>query len=251
MSLPRIDLPHYTFKLPSTGEDVTFRPFTVKERKLLLIAMEDTKDENAIMAAVRQVATNCIIHGPSVDKFAPFDLEYFFLQLRARSIGETVELKYVCRNKIKSTDKGIGLETETECGAPIGVTYNILDTKIITNPDHVKKLSFENGLGVMMKYPTLASPSLNAKTGEPTDLAFDMIAECVDYVWDKNKIYHAKDSTKEEMVEFIESLPEPDFKKIENFFDTMPYVQDTLKIDCGKCGYHHTITLEGLTSFFE
>lgn len=246
MSLPRIDLPRYTFDLPSTGQEVKFRPFTVKERKILLIALE-AKDEQSMVTAVKQIAENCMIEGPLVKDFTTFDLEYFFLQLKARSIGEITKLKYVCKNIIKT--EGLGINQE--CGAPIEIDYNILTTKVITNPDHHKKIPLSNDIGVVMKYPTVSNRSLAANEGDATKLAFEMIADCIDYIWDHEKLFYSKDSTTQERVEWLESLPDEDFKKIEQFFETMPYVQDTLEFDCGKCKYHHTIQLEGLANFFD
>jgi hypothetical protein len=176
-----------------------------------------------------------------VSKFSLFDMEYFFLQLKAKSIGEITNLNYTCKNVID----------DKECGAPIKVDYNVLNTKVITNPEHTKKIELSGGVGIVMKYPAAGDKNLLGGTENAATQAIDLIARCVDYIWDPEKLYYAKDATKEELVNFLEALPDNDFKKIEQFFDTMPYIEDTLEFDCPKCKFHHKVVLEGLTSFFD
>ena len=247
MNLPKIELPTYTITLPSNDAEIKFRPFTVKERKILLMALESGKEDD-MTESVKQIARNCIITDYDLDTFTNFDLEYFFLNLKARSISEVTPLAYICRNETANTVDGNTVMTS--CNTSIKIEYNVLNTKVIRNPEHTKKIELENGVGVMMKYPTISNSIISSKGGTATGRAFKFIASCIDYIWDANSIYYSKDSTEEELITWLEDLPDTPFKKIEKFFDTMPFMQDTLEFKCPKCGFEHKSELEGLTNFF-
>jgi hypothetical protein len=238
MHYPKLDIPTYTLELPSTGDKIKYRPFTVKERKILLIALEG-KDDGEILNATKQVIHNCIIDYDT-SKFTPFDIEYIFLQLRSKSIGQVIKLNYICRNKVDGKS----------CDNSIEVDFDIDKIKIIRPEGHSKKIPLRDNLGIVMKYPSYENKNFYNSDEGITERVYDVYADCVDYVYDSDKLYYAKDTSKEETVEFLESLRTDDFEKIENFFETTPYIEDKIDIECSKCGYKETNTVEGLTSFF-
>ena len=241
--LPKIDVPIYETKLISTGKTVKFRPFLVKEQKLFLMASQsdDTKD---MINAIKQVINNCVLEEIDVDSLATFDLEYLFLQLRARSVNEVVNLKYNCNNKITKDDK------ETECGSVVDFNLNLLEIEPTKNPKHQNKIEITNELGLMMKYPTFNM--MDKVNMEESDLSkiIDVIIGCIEYIYDKDNVYYAKDSTHEELVEFIESLKQSDLEKIQEFFITLPKMEKELHFKCTKCGYEEDIKVEGIQNFF-
>jgi hypothetical protein len=241
--LPKIDVPIYETKMISTGNTIKFRPFLVKEQKLFLMASQsdDTKD---MISAIKQVINNCVLDEIDVDSLATFDLEYLFLQLRARSVNEVVNLKYNCNNKITKDDK------EVECGNVVNFDLNLLEIEPTKNPKHQNKIEITNELGLMMKYPTFNM--MDKVNMEESDLSkiIDVIIGCIDYIYDKDNVYYAKDSTHEELVEFIESLKQSDLEKIQEFFTTLPKMEKELHFKCTKCGYEEEIKVEGIQNFF-
>ena len=245
MALPKIDVPTYETKLISNGKTVKYRPFLVKEQKLFLMAAQST-DEKETVDVVKQVLNNCILSDIDVDDLPTFDLEHLFMQLRARSVGEVVNLKYNCNNTVKD-DKG----EEKACGSLVKFDLNILDIKPIIDEKHSSKIEISDKLGIMMKYPTL---SLLKNAGnladEDVDTVLNVIVSCIDYIYDADQMYYAKDSTKEELLEFIENLQQEDMEKIQLFFNTMPKIAKELDFKCKKCGYEETITVQGIQNFF-
>jgi hypothetical protein len=241
--LPKIDVPIYETKMISTGNTIKFRPFLVKEQKLFLMASQsdDTKD---MISAIKQVINNCVLDEIDVDSLATFDLEYLFLQLRARSVNEVVNLKYNCNNKITKDDK------EVECGNVVNFDLNLLEIEPTKNPKHQNKIEITSELGLMMKYPTFNM--MDKVNMEESDLSkiIDVIIGCIDYIYDKDNVYYAKDSTHEELVEFIESLKQSDLEKIQEFFTTLPKMEKELHFKCTKCGYEEEIKVEGIQNFF-
>jgi hypothetical protein len=172
-------------------------------------------------------------------------LEYIFLQLRARSVNEIVNLKYNCNNKIKNDN-----DEEKECGNVVDFDLNLLEIEPTKFDSHTNKIELNENLGVVMKYPTFTMmDKLNLQSND-MDQILDVIINCVDYIYDKDNLYYAKDSTKEELVEFIESMQQTDLEKIQQFFDTLPKLKKELDFNCNKCGYHEKITVEGIQSFF-
>tara|TARA_R110000868_G_scaffold292045_1_gene552576 strand:+ start:232 stop:972 length:741 start_codon:yes stop_codon:yes gene_type:complete len=245
MALPKIDVPTYETKLISNGKIVRYRPFLVKEQKLFLMAAQST-DEKETIDVVKQVLNNCILSDIDVDDLPTFDLEHLFMQLRARSVGEVVNLKYNCNNTVKD-DNG---EDKT-CGGLVKFDLNILDIKPTIDGKHSSKIEISDKLGIMMKYPTL---SLIKDAGdlinEDVDTVLNVIVNCIDYIYDAEQMYYAKDSTKEELLEFIENLQQEDMEKIQLFFSTMPKIAKELDFKCKKCGYEETITVQGIQNFF-
>lgn len=254
MALPKIQQPIFEFTLPSNKKKtLKYRPFIVKEQKLLLMALE-SKEEKSIVETIKQIIQNCVLtENFNVNDLTTFDLEYFFLQLRARSIGEIVKGKYVCNNL---TTDPINSE-QKKCGNMIDVEYNLLDTKVEFDPTHSQIIKFDGkNLGIVMKYPSISSMETIAenKKNNPkltqTGFAFDFIVECIESIFEGETVYLAKDCTKEELMEFIETLSKTDFDKLENFFNTLPSMKQLLKFSCPKCNFNHEIELEGLQSFF-
>jgi hypothetical protein len=202
---------------------------------------DDTKD---MISAIKQVINNCVLDEIDVDSLATFDLEYLFLQLRARSVNEVVNLKYNCNNKITKDDK------EVECGNVVNFDLNLLEIEPTKNPKHQNKIEITSELGLMMKYPTFNM--MDKVNMEESDLSkiIDVIIGCIDYIYDKDNVYYAKDSTHEELVEFIESLKQSDLEKIQEFFTTLPKMEKELHFKCTKCGYEEEIKVEGIQNFF-
>ena len=238
MALPKIDVPVYEATLISTGKKIKFRPFLVKEQKLLLMALESNETEDAVNA-VKQILNNCILSDISVDDLPIFDIEYLFLQLRARSVGENVSLKYKCN---------VILEEDKRCNGISEIDVNILDITPIKNPEHSEKIEISKKMGIVMKYPSFNN--LNIADKSPADQTIDVIINCINYIYDEDQIYYAKDSTKEELVEFIENLTQDDMEKLKKFFNTMPFLRKELDFKCPKCGHQEKVLVEGIESFF-
>ena len=244
MPLPRIETPKYELTIPSSGKVVKYRPFLVKEEKILLIAME-SEDEDQMSNAIEEIITNCVFD-PDLDvsKLALFDVEYIFLQLRLKSKGEEVNLSFECE----------------QCKTSVPVTLNLMDVKVIKTEGHENNIKLSNNIGVIMGYPSINLKSkINADNTEVENI-FQSLVFCLESIYDEETVYNAKDQTEQEIMDFFESLPEKEFEKIQNFFTTLPVLKHDLEIKCSaqsgkgkskkKCGYTQTKTLEGLQSFF-
>lgn len=241
--LPKIDVPVYEIKLPSSGEAIRFRPFTVKEEKLFLMAYE-SDDAKYSVDTIIQVLNNCVISDIQIKDLPTFDIEYLFLNLRARSIGEIVKLRYRCNNDV-------GTEEEPKkCNSLVEMELNILEVEPTKSPEHTNKIEITNDLGIVMKYPKMSLIKDNAEVDD-FNVVLELIINCIDYIYDKDNIYYAKDSSNEELMEFLDSLQSKELEKIKVFFDTMPKMKKKVDFECKKCGYHENIELEGLQSFFE
>ena len=241
--LPKIDVPIFDVKLFSTGKKVKFRPFTVKEEKLFLIASE-SDDPQSTITTIKQVLNNCILDDVDLDSLPLFDIELLFLNLRARSIGEIVALNYKCNNNIVEEDG-----REHKCGNQVGIELDVLTVVPEVDANHSNKIEINSKLGIVMKYPKM-NIIKDSSGKEDIDSVIDMIAGCIDYIYDENNLYYAKDSTKEELVEFLETLQSKDLENIKQFFDTMPKMKKTLDFKCNKCGYEEKIDVEGIQNFF-
>jgi len=239
MALPKIDAPVYELDLPLSKKHIRFRPFLVKEQRNLMMAME-SDDKDTIEKNIRQVLHNCTLtEGIDIDQLPILDVEYYFIQLRARSVGEVVENKYKCENVVN----------DTSCGNIMESKLNLLDIKV-NMPENVSDVVQLTGkLSVKLKYPefSILSQSIS-KTA--TDLAFAMVINSIEYIFDGEQYYYAKESTPQELTEFIESLSQEQFTKIENFFENLPTLNKVVEMNCNKCGFHHKIEVEGLESFF-
>ena len=238
MALPKIDAPVYELDLPLSKKHIRFRPFLVKEQRNLMMALE-SDDKGNIEKNVRQVLHNCTLtEGIEIDDLPILDVEYYFLQLRARSVGEVVENKYKCEN----------LVDEKPCGNLMESNLNLLDIKVNMPENQSDVIQLNNKLSIKLKYPEFSI--LSADISSATDLAFSMIVNSIEYIFDGEQYYYAKESSPEELTEFIESLNQQQFSKIEDFFSNLPTLNKNIQMDCNKCGFHHTIEVEGLESFF-
>ena len=248
MGLPTIAVPEYTLTIPSTKKEVKYRPFLVKEEKILLLAMESEKTEE-IITATKTIIENCIYGDIDVDNMPTFDVEYIFLQLRAKAKGEILELKYKC----------------PKCESEIPIAISIDDIAIQRNKEHNKDVKLTEELGVMMKYPNMSLQTKIAQaTGKQKEIEglFNTMTACIDYIYDKETTYPAKDHTEKEMNDFVESLTDSQFQKISKFFETMPKLKHEIELHCtnkikgkGKtkdkiCDHKEKMMLEGLANFF-
>ncbi len=241
--LPKIDVPIYDLKLLSTGKKIRFRPFTVKEEKLFLMAAE-AGDLKSITDTVKQVINNCVLDELDIDELPLFDIEQIFLQLRSKSVGELVNLKYRCNNLIKDES-----EEEKKCNTVVEIDVNINDIIPEFEKTDKNKIEITENLGVVMKYPNFkVFESLDGEN--ETESILNTIISCIDYIYDKETLYYAKDSTKEELSEFVESLQTKDLQKFKEFFDTTPKLRKNINFKCPKCSYEEDVLVEGIESFF-
>ena len=244
MPLPKIEVPKYELTMPSSGEPVKYRPFLVKEEKILLLAME-SEDEGEMIDAIQNIIKNCLYNEVDVAAMPMFDMEFIFLQLRAKSKGEEIDLNFECE----------------KCKNSIPLKINLNDVKVQRQENHTNKINLTDDVGVMLKYPSISLQKIIASSDiSEVETVFKTIISCVDYIWDKETVYSSKDHTPEELTDFIESLPDNSFTKLQQFFDTLPVLKHDVKIKCnarvgkGKqktsCGWSETKTLEGMGSFF-
>jgi len=243
MSLPKIDVPVYEIKLISTGKIVKIRPFLVKEQKLFLMASE-SEDPKETIRVIRQVLKNCIIDELDIDNLPTFDLEWLFLHLRAHSVEEVVDLKYKCNNMIKDE-----LGEEKKCSGVVDFKLNLLEVQPHHSEGHTNKFMITQKLGLCLKYPTFELIEKYEALDE-NQVLLEILVDCVDYIYDSEAIYYAKDSTRDEIREFVDNLQQKDLEKIKNFFETIPEIKKDLDFKCPKCGYNEQITLKGLQNFF-
>lgn len=250
MPLPKIDLPIYELKLVSRETPIKFRPFFVKEEKLLLMALQNGKEEE-LLKTIKQVINNCLLENVDIDELPIFDIEYLFLNIRARSVGEKVESYFVCRNVVGKKKNEEGLEEEDICMHMMPVEVNLLDIKPPID-NIVSKIYITKDIGIQLKFPTLQNyKSINALTlSENANEIFDVIYDCCEYIFDENEIYYTKESTKEEFYNFIEGLTQEQFDNITGFFEQLPTIKHDVKHNCQKCNFEHNLHLEGLTDFF-
>ena len=241
--LPKLDVPVYEVKLISTDKTIRFRPFLVKEQKLFLMASE-SDDQKETVNVIRQVLKNCILDEVDVDNLSTFDLEFLFMNLRARSVGEIVDLKYKCNNTIKD-ESG----EDKKCTGSVEFNLNLLEIQPTKNPEHNTKIQLTENLGICLKYPTFEMIQ-KYETMNENDVMLNVLIDCVDYIYDKEQIYYAKDSTKEEIIEFIDGLQQSHLEKIKIFFDTMPEIKKDVHFKCPKCDYEEDIEIKGMQNFF-
>tara|TARA_B100002019_G_scaffold288105_1_gene301200 strand:+ start:3246 stop:3953 length:708 start_codon:yes stop_codon:yes gene_type:complete len=234
MALPKLNTPRYKLKLPSDGRVVNFRPFLVKEEKLLLIATE-TGGQDGLFDAIKQIISECS-DITDVENLATFDIEYVFLQIRTKSVGETVNVQITCPDDN---------ETTVEAEIPLD------DIKVKKTRGHKPEIKLDDSVIVKMKYPSLDTfVEMNFSEDQGVEQVFKMAASCIESISDAEQVYDASDSTKEELNEFFESLTSSQFKLIQEFFETMPKLAYTLKVTNPNTGVESDVELEGLASFF-
>jgi len=241
MPLPKIATPTYELELPSTGKTVKYRPFLVKEEKVLILALE-SKDVKQITLAIKSVLKDCIqTKGIKVEDLPSFDIEYLFLNIRGKSVGEAIDLIITC------SDDGV-----TEVPTKIYVD----EIQVQKDPEHSPEIRIDDNIVVKMKYPSLDQFIKNnfdfssQESVSTIEKSFDIISSCIDSIYSGEEAWAASDCTKKELIEFIESMNSDQFKKIESFFETMPRLAHTFSVVNPKTKVENTVTLEGLTSFF-
>ena len=238
MPLPKIATPTYELELPSTGETIQYRPFLVKEEKILVIALE-SEDNKQITNAIKGVIKNCIkTKGIKVEQLPTFDIEYLFLNIRGKSVGEEIEVNIIC------PDDG-----ETE----VPVKINIDDIKVQKDDDHDNKIKIGDDLMMVMKYPSLdqfIKNNFDFDDKNAMDQSFELIASCIDSICSEDEVWAAGDCTKKEINEFLESMNSSQFKGIEKFFETMPKLSHTIPVTNPATKVKSDVVLEGLASFF-
>ena len=238
MPLPKIATPTYELELPSTQKKIRYRPFLVKEEKILIIAME-SEDQKQITNAIKTVIGNCILtRGIKIDQLSTFDIEYLFLNIRGKSVGESVDVLITC------PDDG-----ETQVEAKIDLD----EIQVQVDPEHSRDIKLDENLVMRMKYPSLdefIKTNFSFDEGMGVDESFQLIASCVEQIYNEEESWSASDCTKKEMVTFIEDLSSKQFKEIEKFFETMPKLSHTIKVKNPNTEVESEVVLEGLSSFF-
>jgi len=244
--LPKIDVPIYELDLPLSKKKVKFRPFLVKEEKILMMPMESETDESTLLA-IKQIIGNCCLSDDiDIETLPITDLEYFFLNLRARSVSEVVELEYKCNNKVNDEN-----DEEKDCGNIVKLEVNVLDIKPEVSENHSTKVALTPTMGVVMKYPSFKVVENNEKVeGGEIEKLMNILVNCIESIYTEDSIFYAKDVTNQELSDFIESLTKEQFTKIQQFFESMPKIKKELDFTCNKCGYQENIFVEGLQSFF-
>ena len=238
MPLPKITTPTYELELPSTEKKVRYRPFLVKEEKVLLIALE-TEDTKEITNAIRAVIKSCVLtRGIKVETLPTFDIEYLFLNIRGKSVGEVIEVNLIC------PDDGV---TEVKKNIPID------DIKIQRTDGHTNQIKLDDNIMMELKYPSLdqfIKNNFDFAEGNQMDQSFELIGTCIDKIYTEEEVWTASDCTKKELTEFLESMNSSQFKEIENFFETMPKLTHTIKVKNPNTEKENDVVLEGLASFF-
>lgn len=237
MPLPQINAPTYELTIPSSKRKIRYRPFLVKEEKILVIAME-SNDIGDIARAVKQVLGQCILtKGTKIDKLSTFDIEYLFLNVRGKSVGETVDIKVTC------PDDGV---------TTVPVTVDLDAIQVTFDPEHDKDIILDDKLKMRMKYPSL--DEFIKENFQVDQVGFEqsieMIASCVDMIYSEDETWTGADFTQKEMVDFLEGLGSKQFKELEKFFTTMPKLTHEIKVTNPKTKKENTIKLEGLAAFF-
>jgi hypothetical protein len=237
MALPKMNAPLYNVTIPSSKKEVKFRPFLVKEEKSLLLAQQ-SDDPKVMINTLKSIIENCIVDNVDVDKLAIFDYEYLFTQIRAKSVGEIVELLFLC-------------DTCDDDKAKTQVNLDISKFEVEFPEGHDNKISLFDDVGIIMKNPSLdiLDKLEKIKAGD-VDTIFDVVADCMESVYTTEEVFNTKDQTKQEVIDFLENLTQDQFKKIEQFFLTMPKLRQKVEYDCPVCNKHHIKTMEGLASFF-
>jgi hypothetical protein len=238
MPLPKIATPIYELEIPSLKKKIRYRPFLVKEEKILIIALE-SEDSKQIANAVKNVISNCILSkGVKVEDLSTFDIEYLFLNIRGKSVGETVDVLITCP------------DDET---TQVPMSINLDEITVEVDPKHSRDIKLDDTLTLRMRYPSMTEfikNNFDSGDGVSVDDTFDLIISCIEQIYSEEESWTASDSTKKELLEFVEQLSSKQFKEVEKFFETMPKLSHTIKIKNPKTGVESEVVLEGLSAFF-
>ena len=236
MALPKLNTPTYELEIPSTDEKIQYRPFLVKEEKILMMALE-TKDNAQIVNAVKDIVNECTFNKINISTMPMFDTEYIFLQIRSKSVGEVSKLKLLCPDDKKTY---------------ANVELDLNEVKVQVGDDHTNKIELTDDMGIIMTYPSIDSFSESGIQDINATNMLDVIGTCILQIYEQKgeKVYEAKDQTKKELTEFIEQLNTKQFQDVQKFFDTMPRLKHTIKIKNPKTKKTSEVTLSGLNDFF-
>jgi len=238
MPLPKIATPTYELELPSTGESIQFRPFLVKEEKVLVIALE-SEDTKQITTAIKAVIKSCVqTKGIKVEALPTFDIEFLFLNIRGKSVGENIEVNIICPD-----------DETTE----VPVSIDLDEIRVQKNDEHTRQIKIDDTLMMEMKYPSLdqfIKNNFDFENKNAMDQSFDLIASCVDKIYSEDDVWAADDCTKKELKDFLEQMNSSQFKSIETFFETMPKLSHKIKVTNPNTKVESEVVLEGLASFF-
>ena len=238
MPLPKIATPTYELELPSTGQSINYRPFLVKEEKLLVLALE-TEDTKQITTAIKNVLKNCVLtKGIKVDQLPTFDIEFLFLNIRGKSVGEEIEVNIICPDDEKTQ---------------VPITIDLDDIKVQKNDKHTNQIKLDKDLMMELKYPSLEQfikNNFDFNDANAMDQSFELIATCIDKIFTADEVWATADCTKKEVKDFLEQMNSAQFKLIEEFFTTMPKLSHTIKVKNPKTKVESDVVLEGLASFF-
>ena len=238
MPLPKIATPTYELELPSTGKTIQYRPFLVKEEKLLVLALE-SEDTKQITTAIKTVIKSCIkTRGVKVENLPTFDIEYLFLNIRGKSVGEDIDVNIICPDDGKTQVK---------------VNINLDDIQCLKTEDHTTKIKLDDNIMMEMKYPSLdqfIKANFDMKQDNQMEQSFDLIASCIDKLYNEEEVWASEDCTKKEMNDFLEQLNSKQFKEVEKFFESMPKLSHTIKVTNPETKVESDVVLEGLASFF-
>jgi hypothetical protein len=238
MPLPKISTPTYELELPSTGQTIKFRPFLVKEEKLLVLALE-TEDTKQITNGIKTVIKNCIeTKGIKVEELPTFDIEYLFLNIRGKSVGEDIEVNIICPDDGETT---------------VPVKINIDEIKVQKNDNHSTKVKIDDEIMMEMKYPSLEQfikSNFDFNDNNAIEQSFELISSCIDKIYTEEEVWTSSDVTKKEINDFLETMNSSQFKSIEKFFETMPKLSHKIKVKNPNTKVESEVVLEGLSSFF-
>jgi hypothetical protein len=244
MPLPKINHPIFEVYLKSLNRSVKFRPFLVKEEKILLMAKESDNLED-VTKAIKQIISNCLLEEIDVDALPTFDIEMFFVNLRIQSVSETSAMVYTCNNIVNPEN-----EESKDCGAKIDFNLDLRNVKYVEDAGHSNIVKLSETAGMKFNYPTLSFSS-SSLDDEFADSGYKFVSEYLDYIYDSEEIHKKSDISEEELQEFFDNLTMDQMKAIRNFFTTSPKVVMEQDVKCPKCGYLHHLNVEGLLNFFD
>jgi Zn finger protein HypA/HybF involved in hydrogenase expression len=236
MALPQMNTPLYKINIPSTGKQITFRPFLVREEKALLLSQQ-SEDTDVMINTLKEVIRGCVKEPIDPDSLAIFDIEYLFTNIRAKSVGEVVELIFTCAHCEEKNNK-----------VKLGV--DLTQIPIIKDPKHTNRIELFDNVGVLMKYPNLNT--FKKAEGQEDDInsVMEVVIDCIDAIYNGDEMFYTKEQTREEVEEFVMNLTKNQFDKLEEFFVTIPKYRQEIEFDCPECHAHNSTVVEGPASFF-
>jgi hypothetical protein len=240
MALPRLDIPTYELELPISKKKIKYRPFLVKEQRNLFMALE-SNDSDSMQQSIKDILYNCTLtENVDFDKLPIVDVEYYFINLRAKSVGEVVQSKYRCNNEVG----------DKECGNIMENQLNLTDIKPVREKEISSDIQLTDKVSIKMKYPEFGMVKNTLKIEDITTITFNMIASSIESIYDGEQFHYPSEAAEGEMLEFVETMNQQQFEKVEEFFNNLPKLKTNVRMTCSKCGFMHDIPVEGMESFF-